>query len=81
MSDRYIMNALDYYKKRVKEIAKYGGYIVKSSVMLEGYTYGIEWLWEDYKPEEHQIISAEEEVDVKPGAVLYTITLLMKEVI
>ena len=76
------INALDYYKKRVKEIAKNGGYISKATVELEGHTYGIGWLWEDYKPEEHRLLTADEDIYVMPdGTLLYTITLLMKEVI
>ena len=46
-----MINALEYYKKRVREITKNGGYISKASVELEGHTYSIGWLWEDYKPE------------------------------
>lgn len=76
------MNALEYYKKRVKEIAKNGGYISKASVELEGHTFSIDWLWEDYKPEEYKMLTADEDVYVMPdGTLLYTITLLMKEVI
>ena len=77
-----MINALEYYKKRVREITKNGGYISKASVELEGYTYSIGWLWEDYKPEEYKMLTADEDVYVmSDGTLLYTITLLMKEVI
>ena len=77
-----MINALEYYKKRVREITKNGGYISKASVELEGHTVSIGWLWEGYKPEEYKMLTAEEDVYVMPdGTLLYTITLLMKEVI
>lgn len=77
-----MINALDYYKKRVKEITKDGGYISKATVELDGHTFSIGWLWEDYTPEEFRLLTADEDVYVMPdGTLLYTITLLMREVI
>lgn len=76
---QYMINALEYYKKRAKEITEGGGYISKVNVALEGYDYDIDWLWEDYKPEEYKMLTADENIYVEPdGTLLHSITLLMK---
>ena len=57
-----MINALEYYKKRVREITKNGVYVSKASVELEGHTFSIGWLWEDYKPEEYKMLTAMKEL-------------------
>ena len=76
-------NALDWYKNKMKELVAEGGYINTASIRLvdsEGSNpRDISWLFEDYSPEEHKVLSIIDYIEMVEDIPLHVISILLKE--
>lgn len=78
------MNALDWYKNKMKEIVAEGGYVNTASISLtgsEGHKIrDIRWLFDDYSPEEYKVLSISDDIEFIEDTPLHTVSILLKEI-
>lgn len=75
------MNALEWYRSKMKEIVAEGGYVNTASISLCGSkTRDILWLFDDYSPEEYKVLSISDDIELVEDTPLHTISILLKEI-
>lgn len=75
------MNALTWYKNKMKEIVAEGGYVNTASISVgSNKIRDVRWLFEDYSPEEYKVLSMSDDIELVEDTLLHNISILLKEI-